>query len=340
LSDFMENGDGTPVAVGHGAVADEGAPWIWWIGFNAMIGIMLYFDVVASQDETTTVRQAAISSALWVSVALLFAGLLMMTWSFTDGSTFLVGYLVEKSLSVDNLLVIMLIFKSFRIRPTRQPRVLKWGIIGAIVMRAGFIFAGIELLERFEWLIYLFGALLLYAAVGMLRGEEEEDDEMEQRDSTIITILKRFVPYTTDNSTVEFFIRTHQTKALVATPMFAALLVIEASDVIFAIDSIPCILGLTQDRFLVYSSNMLAVLGLRSLYVLLEDLLHRVKHLQTGLGLVLAFVGIKMMAGDWVEISQLQSLGIIIGILTVTIVAGGMVDNKGGVDHKRLSDVL
>lgn len=176
----------------------------------------------------------------------------------------------------------------------------------------------------------------------MLRGddEDEHDDGMPEHDSVIIMILKRFFPYTSDNSSVQFFIRTHQTKALVATPMFAALLVIEASDVIFAIDSIPCILGLTQDRFLVYSSNMLAVLGLRSLYVLLEDLLHRVKHLQTGLGLVLAFVGIKMMLGDWIEIGQLQSLGIILAILTVTIVAGGMHDSKGGVDHKRLSDVL
>lgn len=304
---------------------EEGASYFAWISFNAMILMFLILDIKSNTQENTTVRRAAILSAMWIGVALCFSGILCVTRSGEDGLTFLVGYLVEKSLSVDNLLVILLIFKHFKIKPGRQPRVLKWGIFGAIVMRAAFIFAGIAVLERFEWAVFVFGGMLIYAAVKMLKGEEEEEEECSDN-SIIVQVLRVFMPYTTDNTTTEFFVRTHQTRQLVATPMFAALLVIEASDVIFAVDSIPCILGLTHDLFLVYTSNMLAILGLRSLYILLADMLHRVQNLQTGLGLVLLFVGVKMMLAEWVEVPQVMSLGIIVVILAGTVALGGIID--------------
>ena len=326
--------------LGDGNEAQQSASWMTWFLFNVVIATFLYLDIRTGETESTTVRRAAIWSAMWVALALVFAAILWVTWGPADAATFLVGYVVEKSLSVDNLLVILLIFKNFRIKPGRQPRVLKWGIIGAIVMRAGFIFMGIELLERFEYMVYIFGALLVYAAWGMLRGEDddEENDEMSSSKSPIVMLLTLFVPYTVNNTTTEFFVRTDHTKRLVATPMFAALLVIEGCDVIFAIDSIPCILGITHNRFLVYSSNMLAILGLRALYVLLADALRRVRTLQTGLGLVLAFVGVKMMLADLFPIGQLTSLSVIVLILGGTVLCGGLTD-AGTEQKSRLTAV-
>ena len=298
-----------PAPHDHAVFDEDGASWFAWIAFNALIGAFLWLDIRTVQNENTTVARAARLSAFWVGLAFAFAGLLWLTRGGADAATFLVGYLVEKSLSVDNLLVILLIFKHFRIRPGRQPRVLQWGILGAIVMRAAFIFAGIELLERFEWAVYIFGALLLFAAVKMFYEEDGDDDggggdEVKPSNSLIVKVLSRIMPYTTNGTTTDFFLRTHQTNRLVATPMFAALLVVETCDVVFAVDSIPCILGLTHDRFLVYTSNMLAILGLRSLYVLLADALHRVKNLQTGLALVLGFVGLKMMLSELFPVPQ------------------------------------
>eukprot|EP00940_MAST-03C_sp_MAST-3C-sp2_P001779 g1779.t1 len=308
--------------------AGEGPPWFVWFAFNAVIALALIFDLRSNQDEHARhpIRRAAMWSAFWIALAFFFAALISVVDSASSGATFLVGYLIEKSLSVDNLIVILLIFKHFRIRQTRQPRVLKLGILGAVVMRAVFIHAGIELLEKFEWMVYVFGALLLYAAVKMLQEEDDgdESDECNSQDSVIVRCLSKIVPYTTNATTTSFFLKSHRTKRLVATPMFAALLVIEASDVIFAIDSIPCILGLTQNRFLVYSSNMLAILGLRSLYVLLADALHRVKNLQTGLALVLAFVGTKMVLSDFVYVSETWSLLVIVAILAITVARGGV----------------
>lgn len=229
-----------------------GTPWYVWILFNMMIATALYFDLKSNQvDSLNPVRRAIVWSAVWVLMAFVFALLICVFDSASNGATFLVGYLVEKSLSVDNLLVILLIFKHFRIRAGRQSRVLKLGIFGAVVMRALFIFAGIKLIEMFEWTIYVFGAVLLYAAFKMLYEEEEEDGndgECKATNSVIVRILSCLVPYTTNATTTHFFLRTHRNNRLVATPMFAALLVIEASDVFFAIDSIPCILGLTTNR--------------------------------------------------------------------------------------------
>lgn len=300
-----------------------------WLAFNCLMAAMLWLDIQANRVESTLhpVRQAAAWSALWVAIALLFALLLAMCSSPQDGLTFLVGYLVEKSLSVDNLLVMLLIFKSFGIKPGRQPRVLKWGIIGAIVMRAVFIFAGIEILERFEWAIYLFGLVLLYAAYKTLKGDDDDEDEAAGS-GIVLRLLQMIVPFDPADNSTDFLVcrRAYEGHAgrWVATPMFAALLVVEFCDVIFAVDSIPCILGLTKDRFLVYTSNMLAILGLRSLYLVLADALHKVKHLQTGLGVILGFVGLKMILADLFPIPQVMSLLFIAGVLLATVLLGGV----------------
>ena len=309
-------------------------PWYVWFLFNGTIGFMLYLDLRSSGSEIGRhphpLKRAMRLSILWVASAMVFACILAIFDGTSNAATFLIGYLVEKSLSVDNLIVILLIFKHFKIRPGRQPRVLKVGIVSAVVLRAAFIFTGIRLLEMFEWTVYIFGALLFYAALKMLQEDEnDQEDQDEVTNSTIVRILSAFIPYTTNSTTTRFFLRSHRTNKLVATPMFAALLVIEASDVIFAIDSIPCIIGLTHNTFIVYTSNMLAILGLRSLYLLLADCLERVKHLQTGLALVLGFVGIKMLLSEIFPIRQTYSLLAIALILIGTVLRGGVSKKNG-----------
>lgn len=317
------------------------ASFLMWFVFNAVIFAALWFDLKSNRViGKSPLKRAAYVSAFWVALALAFALILCIAFDRNTGATFLVGYLVEKSLSVDNLIVILLIFKHFRIKPGRQPRVLKLGILGAVFMRAVFIFAGIRMLEMFEWTVYIFGGVLVYAAIKTYQedGSEEEEDERASANGTnsvIVRALSACIPYTTNNTTTDFFVRTHRSKRLVATPMFAALLVVEFSDVMFAIDSIPCILGLTTNRFIVYSSNMLAILGLRSLYILLADALHRVRYLQTGLAFILGFVGIKMLLGEMFHISQTWSLMVILGILVATVLYEKFADTDDDNDGKR-----
>lgn len=240
----------------------------------------------------------------------------MAKWAlFFSQATFL-----EKSLSVDNLVVIALIFRSFRIKPCNQGPILKWGILSAVVFRAAFIFAGIALLERFHAAVYLFGALLLYSAYKMFLDDEDGDASAEAHkkgDSWMMRCLTAVIPYTDECKDNSFFVTVRG--SLHATPMFAALVVVELSDLLFAVDSIPCILGLTQDLFLVFSSNMLAILGLRSLYILLASALDSIHGLKKGLAAVLAFVGIKMVLGKRFPVPQTISLLIIFVILGITI---------------------
>jgi len=266
-----------------------------WVGFNIVIIGLLCLDLHLSRSSSSEhVKHAALTSAIWVGLAFAFTLFLAATKGEAAAYTFLVGYLVEKTLSVDNLLVMMLIFKSFRIIPENQPRILKWGIMGAIVMRAVFIVAGVRLIESFEWMVPLFGVTLLVAAFKMIRENKDEGAEEDFSDSFLVRGLKAVCSYDEHYQGGDFFSRNIGS-AISATPLLAALLIIEFSDVVFAIDSIPCILGITQDLFLVYSSNMLAILGLRSLYVLLAGAMHQVRYLHVGLSLVLGFVGAKMV---------------------------------------------
>ena len=318
---------------------------IEWFLFNLILSGALIFDLNHKRSRNV-VADAIKWTVFWIAAAGIFAFWIYVSRGATTSLTFLTGYLVEKSLSVDNLLVILLIFKHFRIRPGRQPRVLKLGIWGAVFFRALFIYAGSEILEHFEWAVYIFGLILLYAAYKTMYDDDESedthDDTVKPSNSIIVRVISSFVPYTTNPTTTSFFLRSHHSKRLVATPMLAALLVIESTDILFAIDSIPCILGLTNDRYIVYSSNMFAILGLRSLYILLADALHRVKYLQTGLAFILGFVGFKMVVSEFLEISQTWSLLVIVGILVATVgyENWSLLRNKGGGKHNKKLTLL
>jgi len=247
----------------------------------------------------------------------------------------MVGYLVEKTLSVDNLLVMLLIFKSFKIREAYQSRVLKWGIMGAIVMRAIFIMAGVKLIESFEWIIPLFGVTLIVAAYKTLKDQKESDDEEDYSQNFLIRGLRSIISYDEYYEGSDFFSRNIGS-TLSATPMLAALIIVEFSDVVFAVDSIPCILGITNNLFIVYSSNMLAILGLRSLYVLLAGAMSTVRYLHAGLAVVLAFVGSKMILPALIPSlpmpSPLASLGFIFGTIVLTVIASMFANRRDPYD--------
>ena len=277
-----------------------------WLLFGLVVTAGLIVDQVCGAHFVScgkTVRGAIFASAGWIGLALSFGLLICVTKGGEAGILFLTGYLVEESLSVDNLVVIALIFQSFRIKAQNQGPVLKWGILGAIVFRLVFVLAGVWLLEHMHSMIYVFGGLLLWSAWKMYSEEEEQDIGLETHttgSSWMMRILTSFIPYHADAKGHQF-IEYMDGKAY-ATPMLAALVVVELSDLIFAVDSIPCILGITHDLFLVFSSNMFAVLGLRSLYLLLAEALDKVQNLKVGLAAVLAFVGLKMMLGEsWLE---------------------------------------
>jgi len=313
---------------GNGGESDHQKMWLE-IGFMVVVSGLVAVDMsLTNRGSGNPIKRAAIWSLLWFSLALLFSGVLAAVLGSSAAGTFLVAYLVEKSLSVDNLVVMMMIFRAFKIPARAQPRVLTWGIIGAMIFRTVFIFAGIALLERFESVLRLFGVLLLYAAYKMAAETDEQADEPgDLSESKLLWMFKKLVNYDPSYQGNEFW--TRKDGKLFATPVLAALVVIEASDVVFAIDSIPCTLGITSDPFLALSSNMLAILGLRALYVLLAGGLDKIGSLRVGLAAMMAFVGVKMVLADIVLITPVQSLFIIIAILGVTIVSGVMLGKFG-----------
>mmetsp|Transcript_2253 Transcript_2253/g.7108 ORF Transcript_2253/g.7108 Transcript_2253/m.7108 type:complete len:341 (-) Transcript_2253:199-1221(-) len=296
-----------------------------WVTFSIAVGVALALDLLwgaRKASEGHHVRGAVVSSAAWLGLGVAFAGFLWITKGGGVGFVFLTGYLIEKSLSVDNLVVIAMIFRSFRIRPIMQGPVLKWGILGAVVFRTIFIFAGVALLERFSFMVYLFGALLLWSAYKMYIDEDDDDDSAlveahKKGNSWMMRCLTSVIPYNAESKSCQFV--EHVRGRPHATPLLAALVVVELSDLLFAVDSIPCILGLTHDLFLVFSSNMLAILGLRSLYLLLAEALDRVNGLKRGLAAVLAFVGVKMVMGHYFPLPQTLSLLVIFAILGTTV---------------------
>lgn len=268
-----------------------GIPAYWWL-FNFFILIMLILDlgVLHRKAEEVSVRSALWQSAMWIVLALLF-GVLIFWWRGPETALeYYAGYLIEKALSVDNLFVFLLLFSFFAVPKAYQYRVLFWGVIGALVMRALFIFAGVALLERFHWLIYIFGAFLIYTAFRMIRDTEHE---VHPERNPALRLVRRLLPMTDEYVGDKFFIR--RAGRLMATPLFVVLVVVETSDVIFALDSIPAILAITRDPFIVYSSNAFAILGLRALFFALAGLLVYIEYLDYGLSAVLAFIGLKML---------------------------------------------
>jgi tellurite resistance protein TerC len=292
---------------------------IWfWVGFIAFVLAMLALDlgVFNKRPHVVQPKEAGIWTAVWVSLALLFAGGLAYFASPQAALTFLTGYLVEESLSIDNIFVIVLIFQYFAVPAQYQHRVLFWGILGALIMRGLFIGLGAALLARFEWIIYVFGALLVITGVRMAL---KQDEEFDGEQNPVVKFVRRFMPLTDGYRGKEFFVMENGKR--LATPLFLVLLLVEATDLIFAIDSIPAIFGITRDPFLVFTSNIFAIMGLRSLFFLLAHVVTKFHLLKYGLAIILTFVGVKMMIEHWVHIPILVSLGVVLGVLALSIVA-------------------
>lgn len=289
--------------------------WVW-AAFAALVVVLLLVDLVVVHRDAhvVTTKEAAIESAVWISIGLLF-GLVLLVWQGGDAAgEYYAGYLIEKSLSIDNVFVWALVMSYFAVPQQFQFRVLFWGIFGALVLRAIFIFGGVAILERFGWVIYVFGAFLLFTAIRLLKPTH---DDVHPEDNLILRMVNKIVPSTTEYDGQKLF--TVKNGKRLATPLFAVLVVVESSDVIFAVDSIPAILAVSREEFIVFSSNAFAILGLRALYFLLADLRNRFRYLQQGLAIVLAFVGVKMLISEVYHLPTYLSLGVIAVVLGVAI---------------------
>ncbi len=290
---------------------------IWfWLGFIAFVLAMLSLDlgVFNRTPHVVSAREALTWTGVWVGLALVFAGGLALLVDRQAALTFLTGYVIEESLSVDNIFVIVLIFQYFAVPAQYQHRVLFWGILGALIMRGLFIGIGAALLARFEWIIYIFGALLVITGIRMA---VKQDEEFDGEQNPVVKFVRRFLPVTPDYRGKHFFAVENGRRY--ATPLLLVLVLVEATDLIFAIDSIPAIFGITRDPFLVFTSNIFAVLGLRSLFFLLASVVTKFHLLKYGLAVILTFVGAKMLAEHWIHIPILWSLGIVIGVLAASI---------------------
>jgi tellurite resistance protein TerC len=302
---------------------------IWlWVGFNVFVLVLLALDlgVFHRKAHAVSMKEALTWSIIWISLSLLFNLVIYLFWdkmvpnsSYTNGEAalaFLTGYLIEKSLSVDNIFVFILIFSFFAVPAAYQHRVLFWGILGALIMRGILILIGATLLETFHWIIYVFGAFLIFTGIRMAR---HQDEELKPDQNPIVKFFRRFVPVTENYEGDKFFIRRAGT--LFATPLFLVLLVVESTDLVFAVDSIPAIFAVTRDPFIVYTSNVCAILGLRALYFLLANVMHQFQYLKLGLSVVLTFIGIKMVIVDLYHIPVGVSLAVVASVLTISIVA-------------------
>lgn len=305
---------------------------VFWIAFVVFIILLLLLDMFFfhRKGEVVNVKKALWLSLFWITLALIFNGGIYFVFGKEPALEFLTAYLIEKSLSVDNLFVFILIFTSFKIAPQYQHDVLFWGIFGALIFRAAFIFAGIALLERFAWVMYLFGGFLILTAVKMIidfvkeRNVAQPNEEKNLNDSWLVKFARKAIPMTDDASVPKFFRRMDH--KLVATPFFLALLVIEMTDLVFAIDSIPAVLAVSTDMFIVYTSNIFAILGLRSLYFALRGVMDYFFYLKYALSAILLFIGGKMILnhhahtyGTDLYIPTAASLLVITGLIAVSI---------------------
>jgi len=290
--------------------------WFWGAFFGFVI-IMLVLDlfVLNRKDHIVKVKEALMQTAMWVSLALLFnLGVYFLRGS-GKALEFLTAYLVEYSLSVDNLFVFLLIFNYFHVPKNFEHKVLFWGILGALFMRITFILAGVTLIAKIHWVIYIFGGFLVFVGLRMLFGKERELDPSK---NPVLRIFKKIMPVTHENEKGHFFVR-HADKWM-ATPLFITVLVIETTDVVFAVDSIPAVLSITQDAFIAYTSNVFAILGLRALFFALSGIMEMFHYLKYGLSLILVFIGAKMLAADFWHIPTGVALGVVAGILAVSVI--------------------
>lgn len=288
----------------------------FWISFNVFVLLMLALDlgVFNRKAHVINIREAMIWSGVWIALALCFNALVYYWQGPAKALEFFTAYVIEKSLSVDNIFVFVLIFTYFKTPAIYQHKILFWGIIGALIMRAAFIFAGVALLEKFHWTIYVFGAILIFTGYKMLVQREKK---IEPEKNPVIKLFKRIMPVTHELHGGNFFVKLNGKRF--ATPLFLVLLLVETTDLIFAVDSIPAILAITQDQFIVYTSNVFAILGLRSLYFALAGMIDKFRFLSIGLALILMFVGGKMLIMDFYKLPILIALLVIIVILIVSI---------------------
>ena len=301
-----------------GAFASFHVPlWVWG-ALVATLAVLLVADLllVHRTAHAISFKEAAIESAVWVSLGLAFAVVLLVWQGGGAAGEYLAGYLIEKSLSVDNVFVWAVIFSYFGVPPKYQFRVLFWGIFGALVLRAVFIFSGVALIERFDWILYVFGAFLVITAVRIARHDE---GEIHPDQNPVLRLVRKIVPSTNEYDGQRLF--TVRNGRRLATPLFAVLVLIETTDVVFAVDSIPAILAVSREQFIVFASNAFAILGLRALYFCLAGMRDRFRYLNVGLGVILGFVGIKMLVSGVFHFPTWASLAVIVTVLTVTIVA-------------------
>lgn len=316
-------------AVRESAAAAEFAaidvPAWGWLALVGAIAVLLVADllVVHRRPHAVGFREAAIESSVWIALGVAFTAVVAAWFGGQAAGEYITGYLIEKSLSVDNVFIWAVLFSYFAVPREYQFRVLFWGIFGALAMRAGFIFAGVAVLERFDWVLYVFGAFLVITAVRIARHRETE---VHPEHNPVLRVVRRIVPSTSEYDGQKLF--TSRTGALVATPLFIVLVLVETTDVVFAVDSVPAILAISREPFIVFASNAFAILGLRALYFLLSGLAGRFRYLNVGLGFILGFVGLKMLLTDFYHPPMLLSLGVIAAALAVSITASLRADRR------------
>jgi tellurite resistance protein TerC len=296
-----------------------------WIGFNVFVLLMLALDlgVFHRKSKEITVKDALVWTCLWVFLAFLFNTFVYYQFGQDKAFEFFTGYLIEKSLSVDNIFVIILIFSYFNVPPAYQHKVLFWGILGALIMRVCFILAGVELIHKFHWLIYIFGGFLIFTGVRILT---QGDAKLEPEKNPVVRFVRKIFRVTPSFEGDKFFVRRNG--LLWATPLFIVVVMIEATDLIFAVDSIPAILAISDDSFIVYTSNVFAILGLRSLYFALAGIEKFFAYIKYGLSAILIFVGIKMCIADFYKVPIEISLAFIILTLSMAVLASMAMQNK------------
>jgi tellurite resistance protein TerC len=289
----------------------------FWIGFTAFVAVMLALDlgVFHRKAHSVSVREALGWSIVWVSLAMGFAGLVYYWFGSESALQFLTGYVIEQALSVDNLFVFLVVFSYFKVPDVHQHRVLFWGIIGALVLRAIFILIGAALIQRFHWIFYIFGAFLVFTGFKLLF---QKEGHVDPEHNPVLKLVRRYVRMVPEYREGRFSVVEGGRRY--GTPLLMVLIVVEATDLVFAVDSIPAIFAVTSDPFIVYTSNIFAILGLRSLYFVLSGMMGKFHYLKVGLGLVLAFVGTKMLIADFYKFPIALSLGIVLGLLVTSIV--------------------
>jgi len=292
---------------------------IWfWIVFNAAILLLLFLDlsVVSRKHRVVPFKQALLMSAFWIGLAMAFAVFVHQWFGANKSLEFLTGYVLEEALSVDNLFVFILLFAYFKVPPEEEKTVLFWGIIGALIMRGLFIGAGVALVQRFHWILYAFGVFLIWTGIQLMRGGDEEQDPSR---NIVLKFCRRFLPLTESYEGKSFLVR-REGKVLF-TPLFVVLLVVETTDILFATDSIPAILAITRDPFIVYTSNVFAILGLRSMYFALAGMMKLFHYLNYGLSVVLIFIGAKMLLPERYHVPTWAALAVVAGVLGLSVLA-------------------